>query len=219
VTALYRHVAYDLQTLQLEDSDGNIETITATDEHPFYVDGYGWVNAADLVVGQEVDGSDGKHLTVIANDDYKAVDGVVVYNFEVDGDHTYFVADGQGEESWAWVHNACVTTNRVNGLQAQSDLASRLRAAGHNVVAENVLVRTPLGRREIDIVIERGGRYYGIEAKSGDAIRGLAQRAKDAWINGMRHQGSRFFGRNARAAILSKDPAAVLHSIIAVLEL
>jgi hypothetical protein len=175
------------------------------------------VNAADLQLGQEVQRQDGRTLTVIANQDYKPADGVVVHNLQVEAGHTYYVADGNENDTFFWVHNACVTTNRVNGLKAQSDLAVRLRAAGLDVVVEPVLVRTPFGRSEIDIVIERGGRYYGIEAKSGEAMRELTQRVKDVWISSVK--GSQFFGRRARAQILSKDPSAVLHSIITILEL
>jgi hypothetical protein len=32
---------------------------------------------------------------------------VTVYNFEVENTHTYFVEDGQGEQTAIWVHNKC----------------------------------------------------------------------------------------------------------------
>ena len=107
VTALYRHTAYDLQDLDLSDGSGHVESLVVTDEHPFYVEGRGWTAADELLVGERVLGGGGKLLTVSGNaDDYRQ-DGITVYNFEVGGDHTYFVADGAGEEDWAWAHNKC----------------------------------------------------------------------------------------------------------------
>jgi len=35
-------------------------------------------------------------------------EGVKVYNFEVEGDHTYFVEDGTGSQTAIWVHNKCI---------------------------------------------------------------------------------------------------------------
>jgi len=74
-----------------------------TTEHPFWVDGQGWVNANQLQKGYRVTSVDGKFL---------AIQSVVpssqlqdTYNFEVADYHTYFVGN-----SGAWVHNACKTT-------------------------------------------------------------------------------------------------------------
>jgi hypothetical protein len=46
-------------------------------------------------------------LTVVANQDWKPDGGVVVYNFQVEGDHTYFVGDIHAQGEWVWTHNAC----------------------------------------------------------------------------------------------------------------
>jgi hypothetical protein len=46
-------------------------------------------------------------LTVVANRDWKPDGGVVVYNFQVEGDHTYFVGDIHAQGEWVWTHNAC----------------------------------------------------------------------------------------------------------------
>lgn len=34
-------------------------------------------------------------------------EGISVYNFEVEDAHTYFVEDGQGQQTAVWVHNTC----------------------------------------------------------------------------------------------------------------
>jgi hypothetical protein len=43
---------------------------------------------------------------------------LLVYNFEVAGTHTYFVADGQGAEAWLWVHNANYRNLNANKARA-----------------------------------------------------------------------------------------------------
>ena len=45
---------------------------------------------------------------VVVSSTYEAhPGGLTVYNFEVDGPHTYFVDDGQGDAAAVWVHNTC----------------------------------------------------------------------------------------------------------------
>ncbi|MEM1182384.1 MAG: polymorphic toxin-type HINT domain-containing protein, partial [Acidobacteriota bacterium] len=87
--------------VEIESADGEIETISTTAEHPFYVVGLKWVPAARLEPGDPLIGLNGETgLTV------RQVRGSpryeTVYNFEVEVDHTYFVG-----ESLVWVHNLC----------------------------------------------------------------------------------------------------------------
>jgi hypothetical protein len=63
-------------------------------------------------------------------------------------------------------------TNARSGLRAQAAFAQFLRTSGFNVVGEKIYVDAALGQREMDIVVEVGGRYFGIEVKSGGAIYG-----------------------------------------------
>jgi RHS repeat-associated protein len=83
--------------------------------------------------------------------------------------------------------------NRRVGPRVQSDFAAHLRKNGMKVVGEKVHVQTPFGRREIDIVIEHNGKYYGLEIKSGRG-RGVEQFSKDRWIN---LEGAEFVGERA----------------------
>jgi hypothetical protein len=73
--------------------------------------------------------------------------------------------------------------NRSSGIQKAADLAADLKGSGHNVVGTELTVRTPFGDRRIDVVIEKGGKLYGIEVKSGGATRDVPQFTKDAWTN------------------------------------
>ena len=75
------------------------ETIEATPEHPFFVRGVGWRAVRTLSRGDRLIASHGE-LIVLDNAETGRSD--TVFNFEVEGLHTYFVG-----ESEAWVHNEC----------------------------------------------------------------------------------------------------------------
>ena len=82
-------------------SDG--ETIETTGEHPFYVAGEGFVPAGRLAIGNAIVTRAGPVTRLV-----KAVWNTApktVYNFTVEGDHTYFVGNKDGG---LWVHNVCV---------------------------------------------------------------------------------------------------------------
>jgi Pretoxin HINT domain len=95
VLELFSHTDYQLLDLVVDR-----ETISVTPNHEFWVVDRGWVNAEDLGIGDRLWTDDGRSVDV---------DGVTrregsfqVYNFEVDGFHSYFVSD------WGvLVHNAC----------------------------------------------------------------------------------------------------------------
>lgn len=76
------------------------QIIETTDNHPFWVEGKGWVLAIDLQVGDELVQSNGNHLKIdkieVVHHDVK----VKVYNFTVADFHTYFVSS-----LGIWVHN------------------------------------------------------------------------------------------------------------------
>ncbi|WPO92150.1 DUF6443 domain-containing protein [Chryseobacterium sp. HR92] len=73
--------------------------IICTPEHPFYVNG-NWVEAKDLVKGMALTTLDGKTSTI---ESIKFLDEKVkVYNFEVEGNHNYYVS-----EKGILVHNDC----------------------------------------------------------------------------------------------------------------
>jgi large repetitive protein len=67
------------------------EVISTTGEHPFWTPDKGWVEAKDLVVGSLVQTEDGRVIDV---DGVEQREGdFTVYNFKVEGFHTYFVSD------------------------------------------------------------------------------------------------------------------------------
>ena len=79
----------------------NGEEIVTTDNHPFYVQGRGFINAGNLLVGDKLVSVNGEDL--IIEDYYLELteEPVSVYNFQLEDFHTYFVGDCA-----VWVHNA-----------------------------------------------------------------------------------------------------------------
>ena len=78
------------------------EEIETTREHPFWVEGKGFVEAQFLLAGDSLRLATGKEATVEEAWQEAQDEKVLVYNFEVADYHTYFVA-----ELGVLVHNAC----------------------------------------------------------------------------------------------------------------
>jgi RHS repeat-associated protein len=80
---------------------GDIE-IKTTPEHPFYVPVKGWVTAEELYVGEHVklSSKEPREITFIQRE--FLTEPITVYNFEVEGWHTYFVS-----KNAVLVHNGC----------------------------------------------------------------------------------------------------------------
>jgi hypothetical protein len=76
------------------------EIIQCTREHPFWVEGRGWVQAGDLKARDVLVDDEARHLPLVQVDDVIADPPVAVYNVTVDGTRTYFVG-----ESRIWTHN------------------------------------------------------------------------------------------------------------------
>ena len=68
-------------------------TINTTDNHPFYVEGKGWVPAIELEAGDELRTADGR-IEVVEDVNIEYLEeAVLIYNLEIEGYHTYFVSD------------------------------------------------------------------------------------------------------------------------------
>ncbi|WET51856.1 polymorphic toxin-type HINT domain-containing protein [Chryseobacterium indologenes] len=94
VAALSRNTSSSLVKISVNGTE-----ITCTPEHPFYVNG-SWVEAKDLTQGMLLTTLDGKTSSV---ESINFLDEKVkVYNFEVEGNHNYYVS-----EKGILVHNNC----------------------------------------------------------------------------------------------------------------
>jgi hypothetical protein len=106
VTALFRSQTDHLRVLTLESESGQRQRIETTDEHPFWVVGYGWQDAQLLRPGDRLLEPDQSHVTVIASVREEHPGGLTVYNFEVAGLHDYFVS-ATATDSLVLSHNMC----------------------------------------------------------------------------------------------------------------
>ena len=79
----------------------NGEEIVTTIDHPFYVQGRGFIKAGKLLVGDKLVSVNGEDLLVDGYCIEECEAPTTVYNFQVEDYHTYFVG-----ESKVWVHNA-----------------------------------------------------------------------------------------------------------------
>ncbi|HEY0709190.1 MAG TPA: polymorphic toxin-type HINT domain-containing protein, partial [Polyangia bacterium] len=92
-----------LVTLTVRAQEGRAETLSTTANHPFYVGGRGWVEAGELVPGQDtlIDHA-GRELAI---ESAETLPGRVrVYNLEIAEHHSYFVGT-----SGVWVHNVSLS--------------------------------------------------------------------------------------------------------------
>ncbi|MGW4730353.1 polymorphic toxin-type HINT domain-containing protein [Streptomyces shenzhenensis] len=97
------------------------ETLRATTEHPFWVQGKGWTGAEALRPGDRLNTLDGKGERVESVTTSRGP--AQVFNFEVEDDHTYFVGAAK-----VLVHNACRIwpNNLAASLERELALAERL---------------------------------------------------------------------------------------------
>ncbi|MEU6263192.1 polymorphic toxin-type HINT domain-containing protein [Saccharopolyspora shandongensis] len=96
------------------DTDGSAgdETgvLVATDGHPFWVpEQHRWVDASELVAGDQLQGPDGTQLQVVSVKTWTALQKV--HNLTIDGTHTFHVLAGQKP---VLVHNS----NALCGIKA-----------------------------------------------------------------------------------------------------
>ena len=108
-------------TLNVTFSNG--EAVQCTTGHPFYVEGKGFVPAGRLAVGNAIVTRAGPSVKVRKVEQSGTA---TVYNFEVEGTHTYFVG-----KTGAWVHNDCLS-DEGGGVGGRSHLSPLPRGKGNS---------------------------------------------------------------------------------------
>ena len=91
VTLSVTPISVDGEALSSTQEHTIVVIITATLEHPFWVEGIGWMNAGDLDTGDVLLSADGRRLVVQAA--VRSSGPAMVYNFTVDALHTYTVTE------------------------------------------------------------------------------------------------------------------------------
>ena len=114
VTGLFHKQATALMTITVTDGT----TIVVTEEHPFHVDGEGWVLSGQLHPGDHL--TQRNHTTTTITTITHTRRAVTVYNFEVTTTHNYYITTAQ-----LLVHNCAVRANPLPKHQ-EADLAQHL---------------------------------------------------------------------------------------------
>ena len=106
VKETYRRISHHLRHLTFECSDGTQQTLSTTDEHPFWsATADDFVDAGSLIVGHTMTGPDGESQTLVSSTREEFPNGTPVFNFQVTDFHTYFVA-ASADKPVMLVHNA-----------------------------------------------------------------------------------------------------------------
>ena len=162
----------------------NGEEIVTTETHPFYVNNRGFVNAGELIVGDELLDVNGNVL-LVENFDVELTDEpVTVYNFQVEDFHTYYVG-----ECGVWVHNAegyseNLIPNKKDGLRRENKLQSELqekypKSEGYKIESERLL-RDSNGKKAIDPETGTGRRVDFVVDKDGNIVDSIEVTSKTA---------------------------------------
>jgi len=162
VVHAFRRTSDHLRILEIESTDGEVQRIETTDEHPFWVTGHGFVNAGELQVGDQLDDAGGANGAIIVSslrDDHP--DGIQVCNFEVEDFHTYFVRAGRTRGPPLYVHNAeCYEQLRDSLGRFQSKTGTELPPGGAAEVA--ALARRGLAKNTSRIPSASGAAEFRI---------------------------------------------------------
>jgi hypothetical protein len=105
VVNLFRNETYELTTVKTGDG----QEIISTPTHPYYTISRGWLKASELRAGDKLLGVNGQKVVVewVQHEIFENL--ITVYNFEVAGYHTYFVAESVAspQSAFVLVHNKC----------------------------------------------------------------------------------------------------------------
>jgi len=139
IEQVFRRTTFRSRSLRIRANDGSTQTLTTTDEHPFWcVDTGRWTKATDLKPGQNVSRLNGVLATLVATAPEEHPEGVPVFNLRVENSHTYFVSAENSVTSPVWVHNAG-STYRAGDLPAKrppNSSAARDDGAGNGQIRD-----------------------------------------------------------------------------------
>jgi len=129
VTQLFKNLDRRILAVEFRNIWNVSETLQVTPNHPFAVMGKGWVNAANLSSGDQIQTYTGDAVYVVGIQNAVSQD---TYNFEVADFHTYFVGGNQ-----VWVHNSCLDPNSVAEaiLNAERSGSGLKEDAGHRAAS------------------------------------------------------------------------------------
>ena len=127
------------------------EEIECTGEHPFYVEGKGFIPAKELKSGDKCLLSTGKDVIIEKVEIEKLTEAETTYNFEVADFHTYYVTDKD-----VLVHNECWKWGKGNYESAEKSLQQHFMDHGFEVGASRVDEYFDMAVDYANEVLERG---------------------------------------------------------------
>ncbi len=109
----------------------------------------------------------------------------------------------EGAESLSKKRAIQLAKNKAQGKLYEENLKKQLVKEGHEIVGEQVSIKTKHTRRVVDILIrdKNTGKLTAIEAKSGNAVRNAKQVLKDS---SMAIDGGKIIGKNAQPELLGQ---------------
>ena len=106
VVEVYRRTSFHLRHLKFRDAHGHCQTLSTTDEHPFLdAEKNQFVNAGDMPLCTKVTAPNGELQTLVHTKREDHPEGIPVFNFQVEGFHTYYVHQPRANVP-VLVHNA-----------------------------------------------------------------------------------------------------------------
>ena len=100
VTNAFAYQGREIHYLTTRSGAGDFETVAVSDNHPFWVDGTGWVDSGDLEPGMLLRDANGQEVFVVSVEAQGFSE--TTFNIEVDEHHNFFVGDQQ-----VLTHNMC----------------------------------------------------------------------------------------------------------------
>ncbi|MDG5488841.1 polymorphic toxin-type HINT domain-containing protein [Sphingomonas sp. BGYR3] len=158
ITGLIRPDPKPVFAVMLDDPNGERELFHATDDHPWKVEGKGWVETKDLRPGDRIDTADGDDMVLAEVIDTGKVEQT--YTLEVADWHTFFVGNDK-----VWVHNACKKLIKAAGALGYTLDKSVPRQMGQDVFKKG---RSYISR---DVTEHKGGAWKMFEMRGGNLVR------------------------------------------------
>jgi hypothetical protein len=164
-------LATDITTVEVRSADGQIEVLRGTPEHPFYVaNNGGIVEMGRLGIVTQLVTRAGPAATVVSVKTEKNKEGVKVFNFEIEGQHSYFVGKTSGG---LWVHNACNPQQELAAIRKIGNAIAKHARTGPKGEISGA-IKDLLGKP----VPKPGGGFWNHLHELEDAMRSLEKNAK-----------------------------------------
>ena len=197
VVRTFVNTTEEITHVTISDSEGVQEVIDSTPQHPFYVEGKGWVEASALHAGMTIWFANGTKGTVADISNEGLEEPVTVYNFEVADFHTYFVG-----ESGALVHNTCITVEQNNPNatgQEHHPISNKIERAAQSTENLNDLSRLDTGTITASTLDDHKG-YQKWHREIDDAVVSWIESNPSASVDDFVEQMNNLYGTDEMVA-------------------